>query len=104
MPKLTRQDAARGTTAGRSPPGGLRPRPPPSPPPAAPRTGEDILFVRPPHEVGPRAVLRAHAVRLRLLTRFVSGRRGWARPDRARLGLGTRDHLLAPRRVRRQDA
>src|SRR5436309_572919 len=71
--------------------------------PAA-RTGEDIRFERPPHEVGPGAILRARAVRLRLRTLFVSGRRAWARLDRARLGLSARDHLAAPRRVRCQDA
>src|SRR5437870_8824894 len=55
-------------------------------------------------EVGPGAILRARAVRLRLRTLFVRRGRGWARLDRTCLGLGARDHFPAPRRVRCQDA
>src|SRR5437870_12961908 len=55
-------------------------------------------------EVGPGAILRARAVRLRLRTLFVRRGRGWARLDRTCLGLGARDHFPAPRRVRCEDA
>ena len=67
------------------------------------RTGENIGFKRPPHEVGPGAILGTGTVMGRLRRHALCVDRCGAWLDRARVGLGTPDDLAALRRVRRQD-